>query len=283
MTTQSPDGAAEAKRIVFADNDPILWEAIPELLQTKGYEVHATRDGLETLQAIRRLKPSYVILDIVMPKIDGSRVCWLIRQDPELKHTPIIAFSALSPEQIRRFPELSADAYVAKGPLAVVASNLLSAIKYLEEMGRGDLSGGIFGYEGFQSRRLISEMLGLKRYWEAVFRIFEQGILGLDEEGRILLANPAVVRLIGLREVRLIGESLPSFLAARDRQPMQQAFDELQKARLPEDRRLEVTLADVPVRLRITNIVEDGACAGILVIVETKAPSTSPQSKNESV
>jgi hypothetical protein len=64
---------------------------------------------------------------------------------------------------------------------------------------------------------------------------------------------------------------------------MQQAFDELQKARLPEDRRLEVTLADVPVRLRITNIVEDGACAGILVIVETKAPSTSPQSKNESV
>jgi PAS domain S-box-containing protein len=283
MSTPSPNGSGQTKRIVFADNDPILWEAIPELLQTKGYEVHATRDGLETLQAIRRLKPSYVILDIVMPKIDGSRVCWLIRQDPELKHTPIIAFSALSPEQIRRFPELSADAYVAKGPLAVVASNLLAAIKYLAETGRGDLNSGIFGYEGFQSRRLISEMLGLRRYWEAVLRIFEQGILGLDEEGRILLANPAAVRFFGLREARLIGESLPTLMAAPDRQPVQQAFGELKKARLPEDRRLMVTLADLPVRLRMTNIVEDGACAGILVILESKAPPAEAQNENEAV
>jgi len=61
--------------VVFADNDPIVLEAITELLRTKGYEVHPTQDGLEALQAIRRIRPSYVILDIVLPKIDGSRVC----------------------------------------------------------------------------------------------------------------------------------------------------------------------------------------------------------------
>ena len=272
MTTPSSNGKGVTKTILFADNDPILLEAIPELLQTKGYEVHATRDGLETLQAIRRLKPSYVILDIVMPKLDGSRVCWLIRQDPELKHTPIIAFSALSPEQIRRFPELSADAYVAKGPLAVVANNLLMALKYLEEHGRGDLEGGIFGYEGFQSRRLISEMLGLKRYWETLFRIFEHGILGLDEEGRVLLANPAASRLLERKEAHLIGEPLPTLVAPRDRQATQQMLGELKKARLPEDRHIEVTVGESPVRLRIANLVEDGACAGLLVILESKAP-----------
>jgi len=272
MATPSSNGKGVAKTILFADNDPILSEAVPELLKTKGYEVHSTQDGLETLQAIRRLKPSYVILDIVMPKIDGSRVCWLIRQDPELKHTPIIAFSALSPEQIRRFPELSADAYVAKGPLGVVANNLLMALKYLEEHGRGDLQGGIFGYEGFQSRRLISEMLGLKRYWETLFRIFEHGILGLDEEGRILLVNPAASRIFERKEGRLIGEALPTLLAARDQQATQRALDELRKARLPEDRHIEVTMGELPVRLRIANLVEDGACAGLLVILESKSP-----------
>ena len=132
MTTPKANGKGVTKTIVFADNDPILRDAIPELLKTKGYDVHVTQNGLETLQAIRRLKPSFVILDIVMPKLDGSRVCWLVRQDAELKNTPIIAFSALSPEQIRRFPELSADAYVAKGPLPVVANNLLLALKHLE-------------------------------------------------------------------------------------------------------------------------------------------------------
>lgn len=278
MTTPSSNGKGVAKTILFADNDPILSEAIPELLQTKGYEVHATQDGLETLQAIRRLRPSCVILDIVMPKLDGSRVCWLIRQDPELKHTPIIAFSALSPEQIRRFPELSADAYVAKGPLAVVAKNLLMALKYLEEHGRGDLEGGIFGYEGFQSRRLISEMLGLKHYWETLFRIFEHGILGLDEEGRILFANPPASRLFERKEAQLIGEPLPTLVAPRDRQALRQALGELKKVRLPEDRHMEVTLGDLPVRLRIANLVAAGACAGLLVILESKAPRGRVQS-----
>ena len=268
MTTPSPNEKPAAKTILFADNDPILLDAIPELLQAKGYEVHVTQDGLETLHAIRRLKPTYVILDIVMPKLDGSRVCWLIRQDQELKNTPIIAFSSLSPEQIRRFPELSADAYVAKGPLAVVANHLLMALRYLEEHGRGDLNGGIFGYEGFQSRRLISEMLGLKRYWETLFRIFEHGILALDEEGRILLANPVASRLFDTKEARLIGEALPALLAPRDRQPIQRMLGELKKARLPEDRQAQVTVREAPVRLRVANLVEDGACAGLLVIVE---------------
>jgi PAS domain-containing protein len=199
-------------------------------------------------------------------------VCWLIRQDAGLRNTPIIAFSALSPEQIRRFPELSADAYVAKGPLAVVANNLLMAIKYLDERGRGDLEGGIFGYEGFQTRRLISEMLGLKRYWETLVRIFEHGILGLDEDGRVLLVNPAATRLFGKTEIRLIGELLSSLLAARDRQVVQQTIGELKKARLPEDRHMELTLGEGPVCLRLSNLLEDGVCSGILAILDSKTP-----------
>jgi len=276
MTTPNADGKVGAKSILFADNDPILVDAIPELLRAKGYEVHVTRDGLETLQAIRRLTPGYVILDIVMPKLDGSRVCWLIRQDPTLKNTPIIAFSALSPEQIRRFPELSADAYVAKGPLALVANSLLMALKYLEEHGRGDLDGGIFGYEGFQSRRLISEMLALKRYWETLCRIFEHGILGLDEEGRILLANPAASRLFDRKEVRLIGETFPTLVASRDRQVVKRTLAELATARLPDDRHTDVTVRGLPVHLRLANLVEDGACVGLLVIMESSVSRGEP-------
>ncbi len=268
MATPRADGKSGPLTVVFADNDPIVLEAITELLRTKGYEVHPVQDGLDALQAIRRIHPTYVILDIVMPKIDGSRVCWLVRQDPLLRNTPIIAFSALSPEQIRRFPELSADAYVAKGPLAVVAGNILMAIKNLEERGRGDLRGGIFGYEGFQSRRLITEMLVLKRYWEVLVRTFDHGVLGLDEEGRILMANPAASRLLGKKEVRLIGESVAALTAASDREAIQHTLGEIKKIRLPEDYRMEATFGKRRLRLRLSGIVEDGACTGILVVLE---------------
>jgi PAS domain S-box-containing protein len=270
MSTPDAMDTRKDRTIVFADNDPILLEAIPELLQAKGYEVHAVRDGLEALQTIRRVRPAYVILDVVMPKIDGSRVCWLIRQDPALRNTPVIAFSALAPDQIGRFPELSADAYVAKGPLAVVANNLLAAIRYLEERGRGDLHGGIFGYEGFQSRRLVSEMLSLKRYWEALIRIFEQGVLALDEEGRVLVANPAAVRLLGLRETAMIGEPLPALLGSKERETLQRALGDLKRARLPQDTRIELSVRGKQVRLRLSNIMEDGACSGMLAILDVE-------------
>ncbi len=277
MPTQESDARKAAKTIVFADNDVLLVEAIGELLRDKGYEVHVARDGLEALLAIRKVKPDYVILDIVMPKVDGSRVCWFVRQDPALRDTPIIAFSGLSPLDIRRFPELSADAYVAKGPLAIVASNILAAIKYLEEKGRGDFSGGIFGYEGFRPRKIISEMLLWKRHWETLIRSFGYGVLELDPGGRILMANAAASELLEDKEVRLVGKALPALCHAPDRNAVQETLDKLSKARLPGVHQVVIHLGNHEVELRFASTVEDGECAGILCTMEPTASATRVQ------
>src|SRR5512138_2603265 len=113
MATRKPEAgagtatpSARSKTIVLADDDASIVEALGELLRNKDYEVHGAGDGLEALRAIRKLKPDFVILDIVMPKLDGSRVCAMIRHDPHLRHIPVIVLSALSPEQLRRFPAL---------------------------------------------------------------------------------------------------------------------------------------------------------------------------------
>jgi PAS domain S-box-containing protein len=268
MPAQESDARKPAKTIVFADNDALLVEALGELLRDKGYEVHIARNGLEALLTIRKVKPDCVILDIVMPKVDGSRVCWLIRQDPSLRGTPVIALSGLSPQDIRRFPELSADAYVAKGPLAIIAGNILAALKYLEEKGRGDFGGGIFGYEGFRPRKMISEMLFMKRHWETLVRTFGYGVMELDSEGRILLANSAASELLGEKEARLIGTALPSLFQEQDRNAVQEILDRLTKARLPEVHQVVISLSNHKVSLRLASTVEDGECTGILCTME---------------
>ncbi len=264
-----------AKSIVFADNDVLLLELIGELLRDKGYEVHLARDGLEALRAIRKLRPSYVILDIVMPKIDGSRVCWLIRQDRQLRETPVIALSALGPQDIRRFPELSADAYVAKGPLAVMVNNLLLAIRYLEETGPGHFEGGIFGYEGFRPRKLISEMLLLKRHWETLIHSLDRGVLELDKDGRILMANARASEILGRKEARLIGQSLPSLFPSRDQRVVQQLLDEFRMAPVRDECQVVVSLNDLEVSLRFSSVVEEGACTAILVTLDVRRPEAT--------
>jgi len=277
MPTQESDARKAAKTIVFADNDVLLVEAIGELLRDKGYEVHVARDGLEALLAIRKVKPDFVILDIVMPRVDGSRVCWFVRQDPALRDTPIIAFSGLSPVDIRRFPELSADAYVAKGPLAIVASNILAAIKYLEEKGRGDFGGGIFGYEGFRPRKIISEMLLWKRHWELLIRTFGHGVLELDPSGRILMANAPASELLGDKEVRLVGKALPALCPGRDRNAVQEIVDNLSKARLPGVHQVAIQLGNHEVEMRFASTVEEGECVSILCTMTQTASATRVQ------
>lgn len=77
--------------IVLADNDRLILEAIGELLRSKGYEVQVAEDGLAAWHLIRQTRPTYIVLDVVMPKLDGSQVCWLVRRDPVLRNTPIVA------------------------------------------------------------------------------------------------------------------------------------------------------------------------------------------------
>jgi len=270
-TSRKTEASTPARTIVLADNDTLILEAIGELLRNKDYEVHPARDGLEALRAIRSVKPDVVILDIIMPKLDGSRICAMIRHDPTLRHTPIIALSSLSPEQLRRFPALSADAYVAKGALGVMANNVLMAIKHVDERGRGDLSGGILGYEGFRARRLVSETLAARQHWETLARMLPQGVLELDEDGVILMANAEAARLLGKQESRLIAEPFASFFPPPDREAIEQACAELRGERPAEACRLRLTLRGREVQASLAATVEEGRCSGLLATLQAVA------------
>jgi two-component system sensor histidine kinase and response regulator WspE len=156
--------------IVFADNDRLLVEAIGDLLRSKGYDVHTAPDGLAAWELIRQVRPAYVILDMVMPKLDGSQVCSLVRRDPVLRDTPIIMFSSLGARDFQHYPNLSADAYVAKGELSAAFQNLLRALEHLQAKGRMDLAGGIFGYDAVRSREVVAEMLLEMRRYASLLR-----------------------------------------------------------------------------------------------------------------
>jgi len=274
MARNQPENQPKKKSVVFADNDQLCLEAVGEFLREKGFEVHLACDGLEALLAVRKLRPDYVILDIVMPKLDGARVCWLIRQDPSLRDTPVLAFSSLSPQDFRRFPSLSADAYVAKGPLATTTQHILDAIEYLDRKGhgKGQIEDGIFGYDQQRPRQVVGEMLDEKQRQANLFRAFGAGALELDSGGRILTANPWACQILGRKEQQLIGESLSSLCPKRDRKVVEELMAVLVKAASPEDVRTTVNLGEEVVALRLSSIVMDDECTGFLAVFEPTDP-----------
>ncbi len=93
METKEP-GAKSRGLIVVVDDEPYALRAMSYLLTRQGYDVETASNGQIGLDHIRALKPRIVLLDIMMPVMDGYEVCRRIREDPALEGTYIIMLSA---------------------------------------------------------------------------------------------------------------------------------------------------------------------------------------------
>lgn len=100
------------KQILIIEDEREIQKILKELLMDAGYEATAASDGLEGITLFQKRKFDLILLDIMMPKIDGYGVCEIIRQESSI---PIIVLTALDEEeaQIKAF-ELKADDYITK-------------------------------------------------------------------------------------------------------------------------------------------------------------------------
>src|SRR5262245_64520747 len=81
-------------RILVVDDDPTNLEVLRARLSAQGYEVVIAVDGDEALRCARELEPDLVLLDVMMPKIDGISVLKELKQDATLRHIPVILVTA---------------------------------------------------------------------------------------------------------------------------------------------------------------------------------------------
>ena len=104
-----------AYKILVVDDEPTIVRLMEFILARQGHQMLAAVNGEEALEKIRAHKPDLVLLDIMMPRIDGYEVAQQLRADPETASLPIIMLSAKAQtEDIRRGGEVGVSAYVTK-------------------------------------------------------------------------------------------------------------------------------------------------------------------------
>ena len=81
-------------RILLVDDEPDIVETVAFMLQTRNYSVSVASGGLEGIQKAKSEHPDLVLLDIMMPDVDGYDVCMRLKSDEETKHIPIIMLTA---------------------------------------------------------------------------------------------------------------------------------------------------------------------------------------------
>jgi DNA-binding response OmpR family regulator len=84
------------RRILVVDDDPRLLHVVSMYLGIEGYEVDTAPNGEEGLRLLEHNRPDLVILDVMMPGIDGLEACRRIKSNPETRTIPVVLFTALS-------------------------------------------------------------------------------------------------------------------------------------------------------------------------------------------
>lgn len=103
------------KKILIVEDEESLLKLESILLTSKGFEVNGAPNGVAALESIRQDPPDLVLLDIMLPEMDGFEVCRRIKEDPETRHIPVIMLTAKkSREDMSRGEKVGADWYITK-------------------------------------------------------------------------------------------------------------------------------------------------------------------------
>lgn len=103
------------KKILVVDDSATIREMIKGLLEKIGYEIEMASDGFEALEKVKKAQPDLIVLDVNMPKMDGFRVCRLLKFDRNFRNIPIIMLTARDEEDnIKIGIKTGADLYLTK-------------------------------------------------------------------------------------------------------------------------------------------------------------------------
>jgi len=190
---------SEITTILIVDDEPAGRETLEALLSSQAYQLRFAGNGPDALTQAAAQPPDLILLDVMMPGMDGFAVCQRLRADPLLGEVPIIMLTALDDRTSRlQGIEAGADDFISK-PFDRV--ELRARVRTITRLNR--------------YRRLLAERARFAR----VIELAPDGILIVDSVGAIVLANPAMVRLLGTQpETGLLGQCITAFVVPEQRE-----------------------------------------------------------------
>lgn len=185
--------------ILVIDDDRMTREYLNALLAHDGYSVEMASNGAEGLEMAAQLLPDVILLDVMMPGMDGFDVCRQLRTHPLLAEAPVILITALDDRQARlQGFDAGADDFISK---PFDRMELRARIRTTVRLNR--------------YRKIMEERSRVAQ----IIELAPNGIMVVDAEGLILLANSAMLQILGCIEVaHCVGKSLLDFLDPRVRE-----------------------------------------------------------------
>ncbi|MBW1836380.1 MAG: response regulator [Deltaproteobacteria bacterium] len=213
------------KKILVVDNDPFFLKLMKVTLSTQKHQVITAQGGLSALDILKTFTPDFIFIDLVMPNIDGKKLCKIIKGIGRLKNAYLIILSAISAEKEIHISELEANIIIAKGPRNEMAQHILFAIDQPDLASLQCSKGEVIGIENIWKRGITEELLSVKKQHEILLNRMTDGIVEITSDRRIVYANPTALALIQRTEEKLLGMGFHELFSENDRRRICQLLE----------------------------------------------------------
>ncbi len=217
------------KNILVVDNNTVMLQYMQEILSAEGYGVVTVADGLSALEVLREYRPDFIFVDLVMPGIDGKRLCKVIRSRDELKDSRIIIISAVATEE----PDLAfsdyAEVYIAKMPFKKMRPLIIDVLDKLQNGSEDIYIHRILGVEEVHTREITKEFLYNKKHLDTILANLPDGMLEITFDYKIIYANSAAAELAEQSDAKLLSTSFLDLFNGTDRSQDGQIRDKIKE------------------------------------------------------
>jgi PAS domain S-box-containing protein len=182
----------QAGTVLIVDDEKMILDYLEALLTTEGYQIALASNGFEALGKAEELTPDLVLLDVMMPEMDGFEVCRRLRATPRLAEVPIIMVTGLDDQKSRlEGIEAGANDFVTK---PFNGAELRARVRTITRLNRHR-----------QMRTL--ELRAERDRTHAILEALGEAVVVTDVDGRIRYLNPATVALTGYSDREALGQS----------------------------------------------------------------------------
>ncbi|MBW2248400.1 MAG: response regulator, partial [Deltaproteobacteria bacterium] len=195
------------KKILVVDNHPIMLKFMSQLLEKKGHQVWTAPDGLSALEILKTDIPDIIFADLIMPNIDGKKLCRIIRSIPKFKDIFVVILSAIATEEEPRIADYGADVCIAKGPFNKMAEHVLTAIEHSDVEPEQRPKVKIIGREKLFKREITKELLAF------------------TSDFKIVYINPAAVSIIGIPEETILSKNFTGLFNEKHRKRIMDSLE----------------------------------------------------------
>ena len=254
------------KTVLLVDDDPLFQAVIRDGLGAAGYAVAVAGNGLEAVEMVRESPPDFILLDLIMPKLDGTRTCKILKGHPQHRSIPVVILTGLGSEGLRALDGLGAEAAVAKRQAGPTLQEILKTLKLLESA-RPEPRPAADPALHPPERRIVSELLAERRHTQTLLATLGEGVVELDDGGRVVYGNAAALAMLDRTEDAILGGPGAELLGAANAPALDRGLQEVLTGGEGRTVRLHLPHGEKTIGVTLTALPRPEGSPGALLVL----------------